>query len=170
VLLDVTNQQQIEAVTDKARELSGGSGLRAVINNAGIVVAGPLEHVSAAEWKRQFDVNFFGMIELTRATLPLLRQGTAFHGPNVARLLFVSSIGGRVSQPMLTPYTSSKFATSTLGDGLRLELRGQGIGVTVIEPGAISTAIWGKGDSRAQEFYPGHPARKLYDKEITGLT
>ncbi len=170
MLLDVTNDAQIAAAVSTAQELCGEFGLRAVINNAGIVVAGPLEHVMAAEWRRQFDVNFFGMIELTRATLPLLRRGVRFHGANLPRLIFVSSIGGRVSQPGLMPYTTSKFATTALGDGLRLELRRQGIGVTVVEPGAIATAIWAKGDSAAQEFSPSHPARILYDIEINGLT
>jgi NAD(P)-dependent dehydrogenase (short-subunit alcohol dehydrogenase family) len=170
VLLDVTSQSQIADAVVQARELAGSSGLRAVINNAGIVVAGPAEHVSAADWRRQFDVNFFGMIELTRATLPLLRLAAAFHGQHVPRLLFVSSIGGRVSQPLLTPYTTSKFATTALGDGLRLELRRQGIGVTVIEPGAVATAIWAKGDTAAEEFSPNHPARRLYHSEINGLT
>lgn len=170
VILDVTDQSSINAAIGRACELAGTSGLRAVINNAGIVVPGPVEHVSAEDWRRQFDVNFFGMIELTRAALPLLRQGVVAHGPHVPRLLFVSSIGGRVSQPILAPYTTTKFATSALGDSLRLELRRQGIGVTVIEPGAIATEMWAKGDTSAEEFGPNHPARKLYDAEITGLT
>ena len=169
VVLDVTDQSSIEATARRAQELTGASGLHAVINNAGIVVPGPVEHVSADDWRRQFDVNFFGTIELTRATLPLLRQGVAAHGLHVPRLMFVSSIGGRVSQPMLAPYTTTKFATSALGDSMRLELRRQGIGVTVIEPGAIATEMWAKGDTSAQEFGPSHPARKLYDAEIIGL-
>lgn len=169
VLLDVTDQSSIDATVSRAGELAGASGLRAVINNAGIVVPGPIEHVSAADWRRQFDVNFFGMIELTRATLPLLRRGVVAHGLHVPRLMFVSSIGGRVSQPILVPYTTTKFATNALGDGLRLELRRQGIGVTVIEPGAIATEMWAKGDTSAEEFGPNHPARKLYDAEINGL-
>jgi len=169
VILDVTNQSSIDATVGLARELAGASGLRAVINNAGIVVPGPVEHVSAEDWRRQFDVNLFGMIELTRATLPLLRQGVVAHGLYVPRLLFVSSIGGRVSQPILAPYTTTKFATNALGDSLRLELRRQGIGVTVIEPGAIATDLWAKGDASAQEFGPNHPARKLYEPEINGL-
>lgn len=69
----------------------------------------------------------------------------------------------------MAPYTSSKFALTALGDSLRLELRRQGIGVTVIEPGAIATDIWAKGDASAQEFTPDHPARKLYGLEIDGL-
>jgi short-subunit dehydrogenase len=69
----------------------------------------------------------------------------------------------------MAPYTSSKFALTALGDSLRLELRRQGIGVTVIEPGAVATDIWAKGDASASEFTSDHPARKLYGPEIDGL-
>jgi len=91
------------------------------------------------------------------------------HGRGIPRLLFISSIGGRVAQPLMAPYTCSKFALTALGDSLRLELRRQGIGVSVIEPGAISTEIWAKGDATAEEFTPDHPARKLYEPELNGL-
>ncbi len=167
--LDVTAQASIDAAVSHASQLAGSDGLRIVINNAGIVVPGPVEHVTTAEWRRQFDVNFFGAIELTRATLPLLRQAVAAHGRGVPRLLLISSIGGRVAQPVMAPYTTSKFALTALGDSLRLELRRQGIGVTVIEPGAIATDIWAKGDASAEEFTPDHPARKLYEPELNGL-
>jgi NAD(P)-dependent dehydrogenase (short-subunit alcohol dehydrogenase family) len=70
---------------------------------------------------------------------------------------------------MLAPYTCSKFALTALGDSLRLELRRQGIGVTVIEPGAFASDIWAKGDASAEEFRPDHPARKLYEPELNGL-
>ena len=108
----------------------------ALVNNAGVAVGGPVEEVSAADWKRQFDINFFGWIEVIRAALPLLRQGVRTQGINMPRLVLVSSIGGRVAQPFLAPYTCSKAAATALGDSLRLELRRQGIGVSVIEPGA----------------------------------
>jgi NAD(P)-dependent dehydrogenase (short-subunit alcohol dehydrogenase family) len=169
ILLDVTDQSSIAAAAARAEEMAGPDGLRVAMNNAGIVVPGPVEYVTAADWRRQFDVNFFGMIELTRATLPLLRRGVAAHGAFVPRLLFVSSIGGRVSQPVLTPYTTSKFATTALGDGLRIELRRQGIGVTVVEPGAVATEIWGKGEDSAAQFHGSHPARVLYGPEIDGI-
>jgi NAD(P)-dependent dehydrogenase (short-subunit alcohol dehydrogenase family) len=167
--LDVTAQASIDAAVSHATQLAGPDGLRIVINNAGIVIPGPVEHITAAEWRRQFDVNFFGAIELTRATLPLLRKGVAAHGRGVPRLLFISSIGGRIAQPTMAPYTTSKFALTALGDSLRLELRRQGIGVTVIEPGAIATDIWAKGDTSAEEFTSDHPARKLYETELNGL-
>jgi len=167
--LDVTDQSSIDAAVAHAAELSGPDGLRAVINNAGIGVPGPLEHLTPSDWRRQFDVNFFGAIDLTRATLPLLRRAVAAHGRGVPRLLFISSIGGRIAQPLMAPYTCSKFALSALGDSLRLELRPQGIGVTVIEPGAIATDIWSKGQDSAADYTPDHPARKLYSREIEGL-
>jgi NAD(P)-dependent dehydrogenase (short-subunit alcohol dehydrogenase family) len=167
--LDVTDQSSIDAAAAHAAQLAGPNGLRVVINNAGIVVPGPVEFVSAAEWRQQFNVNLFGAIELTRATLPLLRRGVEAHGRGIPRLLLVSSIGGRIAQPMMAPYTSSKFALTALGDSLRLELRRQGIGVTVIEPGAVATDIWAKGDVSAEEFTPDHPARELYEPELNGL-
>jgi NAD(P)-dependent dehydrogenase (short-subunit alcohol dehydrogenase family) len=169
VTLDVTDQASIDAVVTHTTSLVGADGLRAVINNAGIVVPGPVEHITQADWRRQFDVNLFGAIGLTRATLPLLRTGVGAHGRGVPRLLFISSIGGRIAQPMMAPYTCSKFALTALGDSLRLELRRQGIGVTVIEPGAFASEIWAKGDASSEEFTPDHPARKLYEPELNGL-
>jgi NAD(P)-dependent dehydrogenase (short-subunit alcohol dehydrogenase family) len=169
VILDVTVQASIDAAAAQASELSGEAGLRVVMNNAAILVPGPVEYVTPADWRKQFDVNLFGMIELTRATLPLLRRGVSAHGAFVPRLLFTSSIGGRISQPVLAPYTTSKFATTALGDALRLELSRQGIGVTVVEPGAVATEIWAKGDDSAAQFHSDHPARTLYGPEIDGI-
>jgi NAD(P)-dependent dehydrogenase (short-subunit alcohol dehydrogenase family) len=168
-LLDVTDQTSIDTAVAHTDNLTGPDGLRVLINNAGIVVPGPLEYLTPADWRRQFDVNLFGTIDLTRAALPLLRRGVASHGRGIPRLLFISSIGGRIAQPMMAPYTCSKFALSALGDSLRLELRRQGIGVTVIEPGAVATDIWAKSDTSAEEFTPNHPARKLYEPELNGL-
>lgn len=169
VELDVTSDEQIQAAFEKTRELLAGEGLWALVNNAGIVVAGPVETLSRDDWRRQFEVNFFGMTEMSRVFLPLLRQGVASLGGGVPRIMLVSSIGGRVPQPMISAYTCSKFATTALGDSLRLELKGQGIGVTVLEPGAIATAIWGKGQQQSSEFTPDHPARRHYSREIDGL-
>jgi NAD(P)-dependent dehydrogenase (short-subunit alcohol dehydrogenase family) len=170
VLLDVADRSSLQRATEAVKSIVGADGLWALVNNAGIVVPGPVEHVSDAEWRRQFDVNFFGVIELTRVMLPLLRDGVRAHGAYVPRLLIVSSIGGRVAQPINAPYTSSKWAVTALGDSLRIELRRQSIGVTVLEPGAIATAIWKKGDDSATMFGPGHPAREFYGPEIDGLS
>ena len=169
LLLDVTKELDIERAIERASDAAGNAGLWALINNAGIVIPGPIEHLSLSEWRRQFDVNFFSMVELTQRSLPMLRRGVKTFGLRVPRIMLVSSIGGRIAQPMMAPYTSSKWATTALGDALRLELRRQGIGVTVLEPGAVATAIWEKGEDAAREFSAGHPARSLYGPEIDGL-
>jgi NAD(P)-dependent dehydrogenase (short-subunit alcohol dehydrogenase family) len=169
LLVDVAKPEQITAAIAQAAQVSGADGLWAVVNNAGIVVPGPLEFVTLDEWRRQFDVNFFGVVEVTRQALPLLRRGVAAHGAGVPRLMIVSSIGGRIAQPILSPYTSSKWAATSLGDSLRLELRRQGIGVTVLEPGAVATPIWEKGDSSAGAFSSDHPANEVYGPEIAAL-
>jgi NAD(P)-dependent dehydrogenase (short-subunit alcohol dehydrogenase family) len=169
VILDVTDNFSIQSAVNQVREETGSNGLWALINNAGVAVGGPVEEVSAADWRRQFDINFFGWIEVIRSALPLLRKGVQSQGINTPRIVLVSSIGGRVAQPFLAPYTCSKAAATALGDSLRLELRRQGIGVSVIEPGAIATPIWRKGEASIAEFGPNHPARKLYAAEIDGL-
>jgi NAD(P)-dependent dehydrogenase (short-subunit alcohol dehydrogenase family) len=167
--LDVTQQDQIDSAIQTVSQRTANDGLWALINNAGIVVPGPLEFLTPADWRRQFDVNFFGLIELTRLSLPLLRKSAAALGAGVPRLMLVSSIGGRVAQPILSPYTASKWATTALGDSLRLELKSQGIGVTILEPGAVATEIWGKGQDATTRFTPDHPARALYGPQIEGL-
>jgi NAD(P)-dependent dehydrogenase (short-subunit alcohol dehydrogenase family) len=169
IILDVTDHVSIQNAVRRVQEETGSNGLWALINNAGVAVGGPVEEVSAADWRRQFDINFFGWIEVIRATLPLLRKGVQSQGIRIPRVVLVSSIGGRVAQPFLAPYTCSKAAATALGDSLRLELRRQGIGVSVIEPGAIATPIWRKGEASLAEFGPNHPARKLYAEEIDGL-
>jgi NAD(P)-dependent dehydrogenase (short-subunit alcohol dehydrogenase family) len=169
IQLDVANEAQMQVAIRQISETVGSDGLWALVNNAGIVVPGPVEHLSLDDWRRQFEVNLFGVAELTRLSLPLLRRAVITFGTFVPRILIVSSIGGRVAQPIMSPYTSSKFAVTALGDSLRLELHRQGIGVTVLEPGAVATAIWAKGDQAAESFGPDHPARPIYGPEIDGL-
>jgi short-subunit dehydrogenase len=84
-------------------------------------------------------------------------------------LIFVSSIGARTWQPINAPYASSKAALSMLGHCLRLELRGQGVSVTIVEPGAVATEIWRKGGEAFTKFSPEHPARAFYGREMEGL-
>jgi NAD(P)-dependent dehydrogenase (short-subunit alcohol dehydrogenase family) len=131
--LDVTDPAQIAAAA--ARVQAGGLG--ALVNNAGIGVGGPLEVLDDEEWRRQFDVNFFGQIAMTRALLPALR---AAHG----RIVFISSIGGKVAMAFNGPYAASKHAIEAVGDALRVELHRSGVQVALLEPGSIATPIWDK--------------------------
>lgn len=141
--LEVTDSLQIEqAVTRVEQESAKGGasvsgGLDALINNAGIGVGGPLELVSQEDLRRQFDVNVLAQVAVTQALLPALRRA---HG----RIVFVSSIGGRVATPFLAPYAASKHAVEAIGDALRVELRSSNIQVALLEPGSVATPIWDK--------------------------
>ena len=135
--LDVTDAASIAAAVHTVKAMVGEQGLAGLVNNAGIAVAGPVEALPLTEWRRQFEVNVFGLVAVTQAFLPLLRQG---HG----RVLNIGSISGRSAMPFMAPYSASKHAVSGLTDSLRLELQPWGIRVALIEPGAIATPIWGK--------------------------
>lgn len=108
------------------------------MNNAGIAVAGPVEFVTMDDYRRQFDINFFGLVAMTKAFLPLLRK-------TQGRVVNISSIAGKVSSPFLGPYSASKFAVEAVSDSLRREVAPHRVKVILIEPGPIATPIWDKG-------------------------
>ena len=145
LILDVTDQHQIEQATVKIEDSVGEAGLAGLVNNAGIGRGGPLEYISGDEWRRQFDVNVHGQVDMTRAMLPLIRKA-------VGRIVFVGSIGGRMSTPFIAPYNSSKFALAAIADSRRGELHSFGIHVSLIGPGAVKTEIWGKGRQKTDEL------------------
>jgi NAD(P)-dependent dehydrogenase (short-subunit alcohol dehydrogenase family) len=138
VRLDVTDADQIADLARRVAEDPDGRPLQAVVNNAGIAVAAPVEVIPLAEWRRQFEVNLFGQIAVIQALLPALIVSRG-------RIVNVSSIGGRVVGPTYGAYSGSKFALEAVSDALRRELKHLGVGVVVIEPGAIATPIWEKG-------------------------
>lgn len=142
VLCDVTDVDQIAAARKIIGDAVGDAGLQGLINNAGIAVGGPLEHLPLDQWRWQFDVNVFGQIAVTQAFLDLVRQGTG-------RVSFTGSIAGRNANAMLGPYAASKHAIEAISQSLRGELEPWGIHVSVVEPGAIKTPIWDKGRSTA---------------------
>ncbi|HXB17142.1 MAG TPA: SDR family oxidoreductase [Solirubrobacteraceae bacterium] len=139
--LDVTDPAQVAAAAARV----DGSGLGALVNNAGIGVGGPLEVLSEDEWRRQFDVNFFAQIAVTRALLPSLRAARG-------RIVFISSIGGKVAMAFNGPYAASKHAIEAVGDALRVELARSGVQVALIEPGSVATPIWDKTRGIAQRI------------------
>jgi len=108
-----------------------------VINNAGVIVQGPLELVPADELRRQFEVNTLGPATVIREFLPLIRAGSG-------RIINVSAPTGRVAVPFLGPISASKAALESLSTALRLELASWKIPVVVIEPGATATSIFDK--------------------------
>jgi len=147
--LDVTDNQQIAklAATIAARP----SRLDAIVNNAGIAVAGFTDDVTDAELRQQFDTNFFGAAAVTRAFLPLLRRQGSGH------IVMISSISGRNSFPGLGSYTASKFALEGWTETLRLEMKPLGIQVALVEPGSFATGIWTSATISAATQNPNSP-------------
>ena len=137
LLLEITDEASIAAAVDAVERAVGARGLAGLVNNAGIVVPGPLEFQPLADFRKQLEVNLVGQLAVTQAFLPLIRRG---HG----RIVNVGSIGGRLVLPMHGAYSASKFGMEALSDALRLELRQWRIPVSLVDPGATESAIFGK--------------------------
>ncbi|HSF83320.1 MAG TPA: SDR family oxidoreductase [Anaerolineales bacterium] len=156
IILDVTDQDGIDASAAQVGQAMGDKGLVGLVNNAGIAVASPLEFIPIPDMRRQLEVNVIGQLAVTQAYMPLLRQGQG-------RIVFVSSISGRVAAPFLGPYAISKFALEALSDALRRELLLWGMHVAVIQPGRIVTPIWEKSLAAADELAARlSPGAQLY--------
>jgi NAD(P)-dependent dehydrogenase (short-subunit alcohol dehydrogenase family) len=162
LVLDVTRPDTIAAAASQISSEAGSAGLQGLVNNAGIGVGGPVEFVSIDDWRRQFEVNLFGQIAVIQAFLPLLRKHVAATASGAARIVNISSIAGRVGQPMLGPYCGSKHALEAVSDALRMEVRAQGIRVHLVEPGAVQSEIWRKGTETLNGVDRSHPLFEIY--------
>ena len=146
VLLDVTDEEQLSAASSRIGELD------ALVNNAGIAIAIPLEFIPLEELRRQLDVNVVGQVAVTQAFLPQLRRSRG-------RIVFVGSIAGRSALPFLGAYAASKHALEAITDTLRVELRPFGVQVSLIEPGTIRTPIWAKSAELADSLANAAPSQ-----------
>jgi NAD(P)-dependent dehydrogenase (short-subunit alcohol dehydrogenase family) len=164
VILDVTDQVQIDAAAKTVADAVGPAGLQGVVNNAGMTVNGPLEYLTSDDLRRQFEVNVVGQIAMTRAFLELIRNGRG-------RIVFIGSIAGKFATPFLGPYSASKHAMEALSDSLRQELRPWGIPVALVEPGSIATPLWEKGQRDADEMEKHMPEEAMmrYGKAFNAL-
>ena len=135
--IDITDEASISEAVDAVAKSVGERGLAGLVNNAGIVKPGPLELQPIADFRRQLEVNLIGQVAVTQAFLPLIRRGRG-------RIVNVGSIGGRLVLPLHGAYSASKFGMEAVSDALRLELRQWRIPVSLIDPGATNTAIFGK--------------------------
>jgi NAD(P)-dependent dehydrogenase (short-subunit alcohol dehydrogenase family) len=161
-LIDVTNESSIAATTERLEGELSGRGLQGLVNNAGISVQGPVEHLDPDDIRQQFEVNVVGQVMMTQAMLPLVRAGRG-------RIVFMSSIAGRaMSVPLIAPYSASKKALEAVGEALHYELLPDGIHVAIIEPGSIDTPIWSKGDATVDDTVESLPAegRRRYSALI----
>lgn len=147
--LDVTDRASVRRAVG---ELAGaGRPLHAVVNNAGVAVAGPLETLAEEDYRWQFDVNLFGTLAVCQEALPLLHAARAGGADNV-KIVNVSSVSGYVTAPYTSIYSASKFALEALTDGLRRELHAFGIDVISVAPGPVRTPIWEKAKTQTKAF------------------
>jgi NAD(P)-dependent dehydrogenase (short-subunit alcohol dehydrogenase family) len=160
VRLDVTSESDVAAAAERV-----GGELHALVNNAGIAISGPVEVVPIEEWRRQLEVNLLGQIAVTRALLPAILRARG-------RIVNMSSIGGRVANPLFGPYSASKFALEAVSDALRREVAADGVRVVSVEPGGIATPIWGKGMDDARRVVSGmtEEQERRYSKLIAAVT
>ena len=158
VMLDVTDPDQIAAL-DRVLPPT----LDAVVNNAAIVVGGPVEGVPVDELRRQLEVNLVGQVAVTQAVLPRIRESRG-------RIVFVSSLSGWISSPMVGAYSASKFALEGIADALRIELRPWRIRVVLVEPAQTDTDMWHGAldqlDTTVAMMTPEH--QRLYAKHFEG--
>lgn len=159
LIIDVTDQASIDRA---AGEITGP--LAGLVNNAGVAVTGPLEFLPIDELRHQLEINVIGQVAVTQAFLPRIREG-------MGRIVFMSSIGGKVALPLAGAYAGSKFAIEAISDSLRRELRPWGIQVSAIEPGAVQTPIWEKGAEAADGLMQNMPAEVMdhYGEVIDAL-
>ena len=137
VHLDIRDEATISAAADAVSAEVGKRGLAGLVNNAGIVKPAPIEFQPIADFREQLEVNLVAHVAVIQAFLPLIRLGRG-------RIVNVGSIGGRLVLPIHGAYSASKFGMEALSDALRLELRQWKIPVSLVDPGATETAIFGK--------------------------
>jgi NAD(P)-dependent dehydrogenase (short-subunit alcohol dehydrogenase family) len=162
LILDVTDPSHVSQAAARVAEVTGNR-LSGLVNNAGIGVGGPLELMSLDDFRHQIEVNLIGQVAVTQALIPALRRARG-------RLIFISSIGGLVATPYMSPYHASKFGIEAVGDSLRLELRRFGVEVSIVEPGSVATPIWEKGQATARAVRDNLTAEgeELYGEQIGG--
>jgi NAD(P)-dependent dehydrogenase (short-subunit alcohol dehydrogenase family) len=164
VCLDITDPASIRAAVASVAAERPFQFL-GLVNNSAISTPCPLELMPSEALRELFEVNVFGAMALTRALLPELRRA------EVARIVNVSSINGRLAQPFIGGYSATKFALEAISDALRRELRPWGIGVTVVQPGAVATPIFDTARQRGRELAVGiqEEDRRLYPGVMRAL-
>lgn len=159
LILDITDAEQIAAAATRI-ETGVEGGLDGLVNNAGVAIPGPLETLAIDDFRRQIEVNMTAHVAVTQALLPAVRAARG-------RVVFISSIGGRVALPLTGAYHAAKFGIEAVGDVFRQELRPWGISVSIVEPGSIDTPIWERGERTADEIRT-EERESLYGKAVEG--
>src|SRR6266481_4383678 len=155
ITLDVCNDESVDRAISSV--LGKVGQVDVLVNNAGVNYTAAVEDLSMQDWRAQFETNFFGVLRVTRAVLPHMRERRS------GRILMMSSISGLITAPTQGAYSSSKHALEALSNALRMELYPFGIPVVLIEPGYIVTGI-GKAAAELSKPYveKGGPYASLY--------
>jgi short-subunit dehydrogenase len=149
VVMDVTSQASIDAAREEVSRLTNGRGVDALVNCAGLAVAGPTELVSTADVQSQLDVNVLGLLAVTRAFLPDMRRR------GKGRVVNIGSLAGRIAFPFMGTYSATKFMVRALTDALRVELKPFGVDVVLVEPGVVRTSFTARTMERARTYVDG---------------
>jgi short-subunit dehydrogenase len=131
--LDVSDRAAVSVLP--AKVIAEHGGVDVVVNNAGVALGGTFVEVAEGDFDWLFGINFWGVVQMTRAFLPLLQKSEE------ARLVNISSLFGLIAPPGQTAYCASKFAVRGFSEALRHELAGTRVGVTVVHPGGVATSI-----------------------------
>ncbi|MEV4687420.1 SDR family NAD(P)-dependent oxidoreductase [Microbacterium sp. LWH3-1.2] len=164
IVVDVLDEESITRAAAEVERRLGGAKLGAVVNNAGIIVQGPVELVPPSELERQFRVNVYGPASVIRAFGPRIRK-------DAARVVNVSAPTARRAVPHLGPISASKAALESLSTALRVELAPWGCDVVIVEPTAASTAVFSKADAAAADALGTLPAPviRAYQGQLTAV-
>jgi clavulanate-9-aldehyde reducatase len=139
---DVGDEEQAHAFVERAHDELGR--LDALVNNAGVMLLGPIDGAPTEEWRQMIRVNLFGVLYCTHAALPLMRAQESGHVVNV------SSVAGRVANAGAAVYNLTKWGVNAFSEALRQECASAGIRVTIVEPGAVVTEL--QGHNRPQVY------------------
>jgi short-subunit dehydrogenase len=137
---DLTDYPGIKQQIVKFKENLRNQSLYALINNAGIAVAGPLELIELSDMKRQFEINVFATLNITQKLLPFLDS-------RESKIINISSKSGKIAFPFTGAYAASKHALEAISDSMRRELLNTNIKIIIVEPGAVNTPIWAKAEN-----------------------
>jgi NAD(P)-dependent dehydrogenase (short-subunit alcohol dehydrogenase family) len=162
IAIDVCSDDSVDRAI---RQVLGKAGhLDVLVNNAGVNYTAAVEDLSMQDWRAQFETNFFGVLRVTRAILPHMRERRS------GRILMMSSLSGLVTPPTQGAYSSSKHALEGLSNALRMELYPFGIDVVLIEPGYIITGIQKAAAELSKPYMQkGGPYAPLYARFFTSV-
>jgi NAD(P)-dependent dehydrogenase (short-subunit alcohol dehydrogenase family) len=163
LIVDVTDPESIDrARLTVAQTIASQNSALCLVNNAGVIIGGPLEFLSTDDLRKELEVNLVGVVQMTQAFLPMIRLSKG-------RIINMSSTSGLIAFPFLGPYAATKFALEAISDSWRIELMPWRISVSLVEPGDVATPLWDKSLTLIDRLIKQWPpqAFKLYGPIIS---